>query len=254
MSFSLMMKGEIQFVNISPERIYKSFCDNTSDNKLFKDPPYPLALEINELILPPENSRKAIRFKKNPYSKPPRPQNAWIIFRRNYTALSKSKGVKMSNADISRSAAEEWRKQPKEVVQFFEILEILAKEMHNEIYPGFKFRPERNKESKSKKATRDKPEIIEFKISKSHNEVASEEVSSNINCADNILNNNNFLFSDSPNFLFNEFNFFTEFSNFDLGTSFFQEIYNQQTFDQQISGQEDINFSDYLVDLDSPTT
>ncbi|CAG8810507.1 2324_t:CDS:2 [Gigaspora margarita] len=107
-----MQSGEIQFINASPEKmgIYKSICEDSLDldNELFSNPPYPLAMDIEELTSPPKTSRKAIRFRKHPHlSTPPRPQNAWVLFRRNYTELLKLKGDKMNNGEISRVAADD---------------------------------------------------------------------------------------------------------------------------------------------------
>src|SRR5260363_365341 len=144
----MMQSGEIQFINASPEKmgIYKSICEDSLDldNELFSNPPYPLAMDIEELTSPPKTSRKAIRFRKHPHlSTPPRPQNAWVLFRRNYTELLKLKGDKMNNGEISRVAADEWRRQPPKVLKFFELLETQAKEKHKVLYPGYKFSPKK---------------------------------------------------------------------------------------------------------------
>ncbi|RIB24421.1 hypothetical protein C2G38_2031886 [Gigaspora rosea] len=126
--------------------IFKSICEDSLDfdNELFRNPPYPLAMDIEELTSPSITSRKAIRFRKHPHlSTPPRPQNAWVLFRRNYTELLKLKGDKMNNGDISRLAADEWRRQPPKVLKFFELLETRAKEKNKKLYPGYKFSPKR---------------------------------------------------------------------------------------------------------------
>ncbi|CAG8487940.1 14365_t:CDS:2 [Dentiscutata heterogama] len=116
MTYQSMMKlGEVQFINDSPERgLYKSFFENSSDDELFSEkPPYPLGMDIEELISPPETSRTTVKYKKHPdLSNPPRPQNDWVLFRRNFTALLKLNGIKMKNTKISSLAADEWRRQP----------------------------------------------------------------------------------------------------------------------------------------------
>ncbi|CAG8477063.1 37121_t:CDS:1, partial [Racocetra persica] len=147
-----MTKGEIHFMNILPEmRIYKSFYENSFNNEFLNDsPPYQLTIGIDELISPPKNSRKATNFRKNPYSSsPPRPQNAFVLFRRDFSAKLKLKEMKTSNGDVSRLASEEWSKQPKEVLRFFEFLENLAKDRHKKIYPDYSYSPKRKSKSKN---------------------------------------------------------------------------------------------------------
>ncbi|CAG8477083.1 37122_t:CDS:1 [Racocetra persica] len=252
MTFSLMMKSEVQFMNVY---------ENSLDNELFRNPPYPLAMKIEELILPPKNSRKATKNRKKPYSTPPpRPQNSWVLFRRNFTELhKKSKGTKITNSEISRLAAEEWRNQPGKVRQFFEILETFAKEKHKEAYPGYQFRPKKKEKPKSKKIHHNKCDIIQFQISQSHNEVTKPEETS-INCADNFSEyfntleaseNIDFNFPYNNDFhIYNDFYFYTpnfndHFNDLEmLNNSFFQ-----QTPDQT-SDQDYVNFSDYIIDPD----
>ncbi|CAG8439803.1 8090_t:CDS:1 [Cetraspora pellucida] len=82
---------------------------------------------------------KSNKFSKNPYSlSPPRPQTAFVLFRRDFSAKLKLKKMKMSNEDVSRLASEEWSKQPKEV------LENLAQDRHKEIYPDYRYSPKKS--------------------------------------------------------------------------------------------------------------
>ncbi|CAG8546038.1 21064_t:CDS:2 [Dentiscutata erythropus] len=139
-SQTMIKLGEIQFINDSPERgLYKSFYENSSDDELFSEPPYPLAMDIDELTSPPTNTRPAKKYKKHPdKSNPPRPQNDWVLFLRNFTALLNLNGTKMnSTTKVARMAADEWRRQPPKVRRYFKFLGDRAKEKHNELYPEF---------------------------------------------------------------------------------------------------------------------
>ncbi|KAF0507833.1 MATA-HMG [Gigaspora margarita] len=130
--------------------MFENSSENSIDNELLSNsPPYVLTLEVEELISPPSNSRRATKFRKNPSSSPPpRPQNAYVLFRRDFIAKMKQQGMKMTFADVSRLAIEEWRKLPAEVLRYFEILEQLAKDKHKEIYLDYRYSPKPNKKKK----------------------------------------------------------------------------------------------------------
>ncbi|KAF0543757.1 MATA-HMG [Gigaspora margarita] len=152
-NISSMMTREIQFMNIS-------------DDELLKNPPYQLAYKIDKLISPSEDSRQAMKFKNNPYSSnAPRPQNEYFLFRKNFSALLKLKGINMKNGEKSRAAAAELRKQPPIVRRFFKILAELAKDEHNKFYPNYTFKRNKNKS----KTRRNKTEIIQFQLRENHN-------------------------------------------------------------------------------------
>ncbi|RGB29710.1 hypothetical protein C1646_745231 [Rhizophagus diaphanus] len=51
--------------------------------------------------------------------------------------------VKLCIKDISSMASKSWGNQPPQVKRFFEILGVSAKQVHNLMFPGYKFRPER---------------------------------------------------------------------------------------------------------------
>ncbi|CAG8514316.1 2058_t:CDS:2, partial [Racocetra fulgida] len=110
-------------------------------------------------------------FRKNPYSSsPPRPQNAFVLFRRDFSAKLKLKEMKMNNGDVSRLASEEWSKQPKEVLRFFEFLENLAKDRHKKIYPDYSYSPKRKSKSKNDTCRKNNEVTSETFLFKSINE------------------------------------------------------------------------------------
>lgn len=99
---------------------------------------------------------------------PPRPLNAWIIYRREkFASLTADKkiggdGKPKPQAEISKIISEEWRNENADVRQHFEHLANLAKAEHQKIYPEYQFRPqkrvdkEREKEEKRQEKERDK--------------------------------------------------------------------------------------------------
>ncbi|RIB30743.1 hypothetical protein C2G38_1424091 [Gigaspora rosea] len=119
--------------------------ENAIDNELFSNSsPYPLSLTIEELISPPKNTRRATKFRKNPsFSPPPRPLNRYLLFRRDFAAKMKQQGMKMTYVNASRLVSNEWNNQPANVLRYFEILEKLAKDKHNEIYPDYRYSPKK---------------------------------------------------------------------------------------------------------------
>ncbi|KAF0559087.1 MATA-HMG [Gigaspora margarita] len=132
-------------------RIPKSCCENSLNNGLFRSVPYKLTLGVEELISPPQNSRKAKKYLKNPQSSPPpRPQNKFVLFRRDFSAKQKRIGKILSFKNMSQEASNAWDKLSNEEVLYFEALEKLAKDRHNEIYPDYKYLPNKNDEKKSK--------------------------------------------------------------------------------------------------------
>ncbi|KAF0559083.1 MATA-HMG [Gigaspora margarita] len=166
--------GEIQLsFNESPDT--KCFYENSFNEFYGGSPPYDLTIKIEQLILPPKNSRKAAKFRKDPSSSsPPRPQNAFLLFRRDFYAKLTLKQTKMRTGEVSRLASEEWRKQPKEVLRFFEILEQLAKDRHSQEYPDYKYSPKKRcgKKSGSKPNVHRQPgESIIFSSPESFNEI-----------------------------------------------------------------------------------
>ncbi|CAG8544503.1 1604_t:CDS:2 [Ambispora gerdemannii] len=103
------------------------------DLKMLRDPPYKLTLSIDELLAPAKKTRKNKRPKdSNSLEKPPRPQNGWVIFRKDYEAklrlLNPNATYKIQ--DISKECGVEWRSQPSEVKKYFDLLQRIAFEKH----------------------------------------------------------------------------------------------------------------------------
>ncbi|CAG8714253.1 13016_t:CDS:2 [Cetraspora pellucida] len=81
-----------------------------NDEQLHTVPaPYELTLDVDELIYPSNNPR---RYKKT--NDPPRPQNSFLLFRKDFEAKYRSlhQGEKIIAKKISSLAAQRWNEQP----------------------------------------------------------------------------------------------------------------------------------------------
>ncbi|CAG8438482.1 1597_t:CDS:2 [Diversispora eburnea] len=138
-------------INQSPNPVTKindilNYVNNLQDLELILNPPYQLTLSLDSLLLP---ARINHRNRKNKINKIPRPQNAWILFRKDYEANKRIKFpdqlFKMKT--ISINAGDEWKIQSSQVKRYFEILSKLALEKHKIIYPDYKYTPKRRSNS-----------------------------------------------------------------------------------------------------------
>lgn len=153
----LAKSGDVQLlVDISFKMgIYKSLDKNSLYNELSMMSPCTLYLKVEELILHPKTSRNATNHEKKPYSSTaPKPQNKFIIFRRNFIAKFTKDGRKLKKDElgvVSRLAGDEWNDHP-EFHWYFEILENLAKREHAQEYGDCKFLPKKGGKKSNNKA------------------------------------------------------------------------------------------------------
>ncbi|CAG8716217.1 627_t:CDS:1 [Racocetra persica] len=109
-------------------------------------------LEIKDLIAPrPKKNRNR--------QKIPRPQNPFVIFRRNAQAkMEASLETEMKESMltlVSKTAGEDWKKANAEVKSVFNYLATLAKKVHEKTYPDYVYKPR-------KKANSPIPELQSF--------------------------------------------------------------------------------------------
>ncbi|CAG8700259.1 11473_t:CDS:1, partial [Ambispora gerdemannii] len=118
---------------------YEYLTDN--EIQILQQSPYQLTLSINEL------TESAVKKRHNP----PRPQNSWIIFRRDYEAyLRCNQHVKSKVKETAKTCSLKWRKLSSQAKHFFKILEKIACENHKRTYPNYKYRPKHAKSSNHK--------------------------------------------------------------------------------------------------------
>ncbi|RHZ86970.1 hypothetical protein Glove_41g101 [Diversispora epigaea] len=120
-----------------------NYVNNLQDLELILNPPYQLTLSLDSLLLPARRNRK------NKINKIPRPQNAWVLFRKDYEANKRiqfpDQLFKMKTVSIN--AGDEWKIQSYQVKRYFEILSKLALAKHKIIYPDYKYTPKRRSNS-----------------------------------------------------------------------------------------------------------
>src|SRR6185312_6749213 len=111
--------------------------------ELIRNPPYPLTISYDSILNPIRKRRK----NSNKRNLPPRPQNAWVLFRRNFQSQERSQRPDGPHTlkQISKTAAENWKSQPKEVKQYFNLLSKLASRQHKVMYPEYVYNPRKFK-------------------------------------------------------------------------------------------------------------
>ncbi|GES96806.1 high mobility group box domain-containing protein [Rhizophagus clarus] len=96
-----------------------------------------ISLPIESLICPKKRSRKG---------NIPRPQNSFVIYRRDFMAKVKSKyGHELSSnlPFVSTKAAKWWSSENSEVKNTYQIIADLARKVHIRIYPDYVFKPKK---------------------------------------------------------------------------------------------------------------
>lgn len=75
-------------------------------------------------------------------SRAPRPQNSFMIYRRNKYAELLSKGEERKRSpEFSKDIADSWRKESDDVKKFFKIMARVAEKLHSIKYPDYKYQP-----------------------------------------------------------------------------------------------------------------
>jgi len=89
--------------------------------------------------------------------KPPRPPNAFILYRRakQPTIVAQHQGI--TNNEVSKEIGKMWHEEPMEVRLKFQKMAEAAKEEHMKKYPEYRYRPRRPQERKRRAQTRDTP-------------------------------------------------------------------------------------------------
>lgn len=88
---------------------------------------YRLSLDFNALVSPARNHDD---------STIGRPQNAWILFRKNFATRVRKEHQNLAIGEVSKRASNEWKKAPPKVKRLFGALAEVAKKRHKLIHPG----------------------------------------------------------------------------------------------------------------------
>src|SRR2546430_9508595 len=84
----------------------------------------------------------------------PRPQNEFILYRRN---LQKRIGRFDNFGKFSKLASMLWNKEPNEIKNIFKILSKHAQDIHNLLYPNYRYKPRKGRQGKKKSQYRWNP-------------------------------------------------------------------------------------------------
>lgn len=124
------------------------FGTTKSDEEIVSN--YDFTLDIETLLMNPMTRERAKNYKKTGFIRPPRPQNSFILYRRNKTAELDLVGLK--SAEKSKIISELWKGEPENVKEVFSALSRMAEVKYIERYGKVKYQP--NRKSKQKKVTK----------------------------------------------------------------------------------------------------
>src|SRR4051812_34791620 len=116
------------------DKVISTLIDEATLHKIEKY----VTLSLYDLIIPSENFRTG---------KVPRPQNSYIIYRRDFQAKLSLSDTSNSNATldkVSKISSNTWKKEPREVKKFFVLLAECAKEVHKCIFPDYVYNPKKH--------------------------------------------------------------------------------------------------------------
>ncbi|CAG8461917.1 high mobility group box domain-containing protein [Gigaspora rosea] len=114
------------------------------------DPQYPLTMRIEDLVTPAQTSRRASQFlEKHTKPTPPRPLNLYLLFRKDYDAYLKSEGNNLSTGEVSKLTSTMWKELSPPHRYFFQILADLAKLIHMNMYPEYRYIPRKPTKARS---------------------------------------------------------------------------------------------------------
>ncbi|CAG8656084.1 15140_t:CDS:1 [Cetraspora pellucida] len=139
---SMKRPNEVKFVFENPCSPDSPNTDRQASlDKIIEDSSYKFALPLKNLL----NQRKHRKISQ----KPPRAQNKFILFRKEYTARARKENPdrirSMKTHELSKEASENWKAQSAEVKQLFTVLAEIANEKHKATYPGYVYEPEKKK-------------------------------------------------------------------------------------------------------------
>ncbi|CAG8538910.1 7893_t:CDS:2 [Ambispora gerdemannii] len=129
-------------------------------------------LSLLDLITPKAKSRKG---------KTPRPQNPFVLYRRNVQAkLIRAYGKEIGGdlATISKAAAESWKKESAEVHKIFEFIANLAKAVHEEVFPNYVYKPKKRRTKGPIYDMDDDEKELLLNVSQSYQNLCASNVSS----------------------------------------------------------------------------
>lgn len=90
---------------------------------------------------PPSTSTVLHPSASRPKVKPPRPPNAWILFRADQAKCIPKGAGAPQQSEVSKTISQLWRDAPPEVKEHYERMADLRKQQHALQYPDYRFQP-----------------------------------------------------------------------------------------------------------------
>lgn len=122
--------------------------------------------------------------KSQPAKRTPRPPNAFILYRRAKQPAIIASQRNLTNAEVSRTISDMWRKEPEEIRLEWERYADRKKLEHMQTYPNYVYRPNKNKSKVDKRRQQRKQSTKESTTNSANN--------------NNNNNNNNNLVENKP--------------------------------------------------------
>lgn len=121
-------------------------------------PAMPVAVPLRQTLLPHYVIRPTKRVKTTKQSTvkgPPRPPNAFILYRKNQQAHILQQNAGLCNNDVSRIIGSMWNGESPAVKQRFHLLAQEMKERHRAMYPMYRYCPRKAPRRKRRSTTKD---------------------------------------------------------------------------------------------------
>ncbi|CAI2172639.1 11655_t:CDS:1 [Funneliformis geosporum] len=122
-----------------PNRPIRIGTEVISDEELVLSSNYNFNLDIDILLSNSMTTRKAIYDMKRGIFRPPRPQNAFMLYRRDKSSGPDYFGLKSS--ETSTIIGIMWKAESKEVKGLFEALARMAEKRHSEKHENYRYEP-----------------------------------------------------------------------------------------------------------------
>ncbi|CAG8496258.1 3493_t:CDS:1 [Ambispora leptoticha] len=143
-----------------------------NQSEILTDPPYQLSIELNDLLS--HTQKNSRRRNQIPNAQIPRPQNAYVLFCRDFRERIKREclcdncayekfGTSQTTEtrcvknypfeEVSKLASISWKEQSEEVKKYFHTLSGWAKEIHKIEFPGYRYSPKSSRRNDNKKST-----------------------------------------------------------------------------------------------------
>ncbi|RGB44172.1 hypothetical protein C1646_678774 [Rhizophagus diaphanus] len=140
-TFYVVKKGYMPDTKVPPSPPQRPsnkpiFLGSKTDEEIVFLSTYEFTIRVEVLLA---NSKGNRRPRRN--SGPPRPQNAFILYRRDKARKHKDEHKGLRSCDISKKIAKMWSEETQEVKILFEALSRLSEKAHNKKYGNYKYRP-----------------------------------------------------------------------------------------------------------------